>query len=61
MALINTALPAVVVAGGLAAGILGVGSAPASAEPAPPPAPVQGGTGSLSCGTRVGADAGACG
>jgi hypothetical protein len=42
MALINTTLPAVVVAAGLAAGILGLGTALASAEPAPPPAPVQG-------------------
>jgi hypothetical protein len=40
---IKTALPAVVVAGGLAAAVLGLGGSPASAQPAPPPpAPVQG-------------------
>jgi hypothetical protein len=42
MTLIKTTLSAVVVAGGLTAATLGLGSAIASAEPAPPPAPVQG-------------------
>src|ERR1700693_3785129 len=43
MALFKTTLPAVAVAGGLTAAILGLGAALASAEPAPPPpAPVQG-------------------
>ena len=42
MTLIHTTLPAVAVAAGLAAGILGLGTAPASAEPPPPPAPAQG-------------------
>ena len=76
MTLIKTTLPAIAVAGGLTAAILGLGAALASAEPAPPPpAPVQGEqppawappkpaefwTGSPWCGTRAGADAGACG
>jgi hypothetical protein len=39
----NTALRAVVGVGALAAGILGLGAAPAGAQPAPPPPPpVQG-------------------
>jgi hypothetical protein len=42
MTLINAALAAVAVAGVLAAGTLGIGTTPACAEPAPPPAPVQG-------------------
>ena len=43
MTLIRTTLPAVAVAGGLTAAILGLGGAVASAEPAlPPPAPAQG-------------------
>jgi hypothetical protein len=43
MTLIKTTLPAIAVAGGLTAAILGLGAALASAEPAPPPAaPVQG-------------------
>jgi hypothetical protein len=43
MTLIKTILPAVTVAGGLTAAILGLGPALANAEPAPPPpAPVQG-------------------
>lgn len=39
---IKSALPAAVLACGLAAGLLSPGSAPAGAQPAPPPAPVQG-------------------
>jgi len=43
MTLIKTALPAVAVAGGVIAAMLGLGAALASAEPPPPPpAPVQG-------------------
>jgi len=42
MTLIKTTLSAAVVAGGLVAGMLGSGSALASAQPPPPPAPVQG-------------------
>jgi hypothetical protein len=43
MTFIKTTLPAVAVAGGLTAAILGLGAALASADPAPPPpAPVQG-------------------
>jgi hypothetical protein len=42
MTSIKSTLPAVVVAGGLAAALLGLGAAPSGAEPAPPPAPVQG-------------------
>ena len=43
MTLIKTTLPAIAVAGGLTAAILGLGAALASAKPAPPPpAPVQG-------------------
>jgi hypothetical protein len=42
MTLINATLPAVLVAAGLAAGMAGLGTAPASAEPPPPPPiPVQ--------------------
>jgi hypothetical protein len=41
MTLIKTTLSAAVVAGGLVAGMLGAGTT-ASAQPAPPPAPVQG-------------------
>jgi hypothetical protein len=42
MTLIKNTLPAIAVAGGLTAAILGLGAAVASAEPAPPPpAPVQ--------------------
>lgn len=37
MTLIKTTLPAIAVAGGLTAAILGLGAALASAEPAPPP------------------------
>ena len=39
MTFINSTLPAVAVAGGLAAAVLGFGSAPASADPPPPPPP----------------------
>lgn len=35
----KTALPAAVMAGGVAAAVLGSGAAPAFAQPAPPPAP----------------------
>jgi hypothetical protein len=42
MTLIKNTLSAAAVAGGLIAAILGVGAAVASAEPAPPPAPIQG-------------------
>lgn len=42
MTLIKTALSAAVVAAGLTAGMLVSDGAPASAQPAPPPAPVQG-------------------
>ncbi|BBY42374.1 hypothetical protein [Mycolicibacterium celeriflavum] len=38
MSFLKTALPAVAVAGGLTAGVLGLG-APASAQPPPPPPP----------------------
>lgn len=41
MPLTKTMLPAAVIAGGLAIGILSSGCAPATAQPAPPP-PVQG-------------------
>lgn len=41
MTFIKTTLPAVAVAGGLAAAMLGLGAALASADPAPPPAPAQ--------------------
>ena len=37
MTSIKTALPAIAVAGGLTAAVLGFGIAPASAEPPPPP------------------------
>ena len=37
MRLIKTALPAIAVAGGLTAAILGLGASPAGAQPAPPP------------------------
>jgi hypothetical protein len=40
--LIKTTLPALAVAGGLAAALIGLGGAVANAEPAPPPAPAQG-------------------
>jgi hypothetical protein len=42
MTLIKKILPAIVVAGGLAAGALGLGVAPASADPVPSPPPVLG-------------------
>jgi len=43
MGLLKTTLPAVAVAAGLTAAMLGIGGSPASAQPAPPPpAPVQG-------------------
>ena len=42
MTLIKTTLPAIAVAGGLTAAILGLGAALASAEPAPPPGAVKG-------------------
>lgn len=38
----KTTLAAMMLACGLAGGLLGSGSAPAVAQPAPPPAPVQG-------------------
>ncbi len=42
MTLLKTALAAVGIACGLTAGLLDSGSTPASAQPAPPPAPVLG-------------------
>ena len=42
MTLIKTTRLAVAIAGGLTAAILGLGAPLASAEPAPPPPPVQG-------------------
>ncbi len=42
MTSIKTPLATVAVVGGLTAALLGLGSALATAEPAPPPAPVQG-------------------
>ncbi len=41
MTLIKTTLAAVLVAAGLAAGVAGLGAAPARAQPPPPPIPVQ--------------------
>ncbi|MCB0936650.1 MAG: hypothetical protein KDB55_11670 [Mycobacterium sp.] len=42
MSLINTTLAAAVVSGGLVAGMLGLGAAPAGADPVPPPPPTLG-------------------
>ena len=42
MTSIKTALSALALAGGLAAGVVCSGGAPAQAQPAPPPAPIQG-------------------
>ncbi len=42
MSSVKTAVSAVALAGGLVAGMLGLGAAVASAQPPPPPAPEQG-------------------